>query len=76
MFRQETPRIHSKRRANFDHKRKQFAPATFQQIDYPHRLNLYDSPPTSEITLEQFEQWAIDRLKSTYTPSLTLSSFG
>ncbi|KAI9777919.1 MAG: hypothetical protein M1839_008454 [Geoglossum umbratile] len=63
MFRQEAPRIDSKRRANFDAKRKQFAPTPFQPIEYPHRLTFYDSPPTSEITLEQFEQWATDRLR-------------
>ncbi|KAH0542573.1 hypothetical protein FGG08_003078 [Glutinoglossum americanum] len=63
MFRQEIPRIDSKRRANFDPKRRQFAPEAHTLVEYPHRLNLYDSPPTSEITLEQFEQWAIDRLR-------------
>jgi len=30
---------------------------------YGHRLSFYDSPPTSEITLEEFETWAIERLK-------------
>lgn len=30
---------------------------------YSHRLSFYDLPPTSEITLEEFETWAIDRLK-------------
>ncbi|GAA5854363.1 hypothetical protein JCM3766R1_002298 [Sporobolomyces carnicolor] len=30
---------------------------------YPHRLNFYEQPPTEEITLEQFEVWAIDRLR-------------
>ncbi|CEH14943.1 dna primase large subunit [Ceraceosorus bombacis] len=30
---------------------------------YPHRLNFYIRPPTHEITIEQFETWAIDRLK-------------
>jgi len=31
-------------------------------IDYPHRLNFYTVPPQSEVTLEEFELWAIDRL--------------
>ncbi|BGP57003.1 hypothetical protein JCM8202_004562 [Rhodotorula sphaerocarpa] len=30
---------------------------------YPHRLNLYERPPTEEVTLEEFETWAIDRLR-------------
>ncbi|GAA5863634.1 hypothetical protein JCM3774_001198 [Rhodotorula dairenensis] len=30
---------------------------------YPHRLNLYEQPPTEEVTLEEFEIWAIDRLR-------------
>ncbi|EGW35754.1 uncharacterized protein SPAPADRAFT_131134 [Spathaspora passalidarum NRRL Y-27907] len=30
---------------------------------YKSRLSFYDIPPMSEITLEQFEMWAIDRLK-------------
>jgi len=57
-------RIDAKRRNIVDYKKKQFATPTFQQKDYPHRLNLYEIPPTADITLEQFEQWAIDRLRS------------
>ena len=64
MIRQDFARIDPKRRATFDHKRKQFAHPSFKQVDYPHRLNFYETPPTAEITLEQFEQWAIDRLRS------------
>lgn len=64
MIRQEFHRIDPKRRANLDPRKKQFASSAFKQQDYPHRLNFYDVPPTAEITLEQFEQWAIDRLKS------------
>lgn len=30
---------------------------------YPYRLNIYTLPPHFEITLDQFEQWAIDRMK-------------
>lgn len=32
-------------------------------LRYPYRLNFYKYPPTFEITMEQFEQWAIDRMK-------------
>jgi DNA primase large subunit len=65
MIRQGFQRIDPKRRATLDHKKKQFATPTYKQLDYRHRLNFYDVPPTAEITLEQFEQWAIDRLKGT-----------
>ncbi|GMG25763.1 unnamed protein product [Ambrosiozyma monospora] len=30
---------------------------------YPHRLSFYKLPPMEEVTLEEFETWAIDRLK-------------
>ena len=30
---------------------------------YESKLSFYDLPPQGEITLEQFEIWAIDRLK-------------
>ncbi|KAL2007914.1 hypothetical protein VTN00DRAFT_7896 [Thermoascus crustaceus] len=63
MIRQDINRIDPKRRATLDYKKKQFATPTYKQQDYPHRLNFYEVPPTAEITLEQFEQWAIDRLK-------------
>jgi DNA primase large subunit len=63
MIRHDANRIDPKRRATIDHKKRQFATPIYKQQEYPHRLNLYDTPPTAEITLEQFEQWAIDRLK-------------
>ncbi|KAI0318632.1 DNA primase large subunit [Amylostereum chailletii] len=31
--------------------------------EYPHRLNFYDIPPTQDITIEEFEMYAIDRLR-------------
>ena len=65
MIKQDYSRIDIKRRSTIDYKKKQFANPTYKQQDYPHRLSLYETPPTAEITLEQFEQWAIDRLKST-----------
>ena len=64
MIRQDYNRIDPKRRSTLDHKKRQFAIPTYKQQEYPHRLNLYEIPPTAEITLEQFEQWAIDRLRS------------
>lgn len=30
---------------------------------YPFRLNFYGEPPVHEVTVEQFESWAIDRLR-------------
>ncbi|KAF3921993.1 hypothetical protein ABW20_dc0104713 [Dactylellina cionopaga] len=32
-------------------------------LPYPNRLNFYHTPPTEEVSLEEFEQWAIDRLR-------------
>ncbi|KAK6503498.1 hypothetical protein TWF481_008515 [Arthrobotrys musiformis] len=32
-------------------------------LPYPHRLNFYTVPPKDEVSLEEFEQWAIDRLR-------------
>ena len=64
MIRQDINRIDPKRRNVIDHKKKQFAAPLYEQQEYPHRLNLYNLPPTAEIRLEQFEQWAIDRLRS------------
>lgn len=64
MIRQDHNRIDPKRRSTIDYKKKQFAVPTYKQQNYPHRLSLYEIPPTLEITLEQFEQWAIDRLRS------------
>lgn len=64
MIRQDFNRIDPKRRNIIDHKKKQFAAPLYEHPEYPHRLNLYNLPPTAEIRLEQFEQWAIDRLRS------------
>lgn len=58
MFRQDTKRARAvnSRKANF--KATKFTPQ-----EYPSRLNFYTVPPTAEITLDEFEQWAIDRLR-------------
>ncbi|KAK3366095.1 eukaryotic and archaeal DNA primase, large subunit-domain-containing protein [Lasiosphaeria ovina] len=63
MKRQDFNRIDAKRRNVVDHRKKQFADPTYKEAQYSHRLNFYATPPTAEITLEQFEQWAIDRLR-------------
>ncbi|KAI0403959.1 DNA primase, large subunit [Xylaria palmicola] len=63
MLRQEYNRPDPKRRNVADYRKKQFADPTYKTTEYPHRLNFYDIPPTADITLEQFEQWAIDRLR-------------
>ncbi len=66
MIRSDFPSFDAKRR-NVDHPRKkQFAGVPYGHEKYPHRLNIYENPPTAEIELEKFEQWAIDRLRSTW----------
>ncbi|KAH6641380.1 eukaryotic and archaeal DNA primase, large subunit-domain-containing protein [Chaetomium tenue] len=55
-------RIDVKKRV-LDHRKKQFAGPLYKETQYPHRLNFYATPPTADITLEQFEQWAINRLR-------------
>lgn len=56
-------RIDAKRRTVIDPRKKQFAKAQWQEHDYTHRMNFYALPPTGDVTLEQFEEWAIARLK-------------
>ncbi|KAM0147573.1 hypothetical protein ACHAPG_010500 [Botrytis cinerea] len=62
MIRQDPNRFSKKQKP--DYRKTQFAekPA-YKDLNYPHRLNFYTIPPTADITLEQFEQWAIDRLR-------------
>ncbi|CAI5759360.1 unnamed protein product [Candida verbasci] len=49
--------------------RRNFEESNNKKLDYDLpklyscRLSFYDLPPTREITLEEFEKWAIDRLK-------------
>ena len=56
-------RIDAKRRTIIDPRKKQFAKAQWQEQTYTHRMNFYTLPPTGDVTLEQFEEWAIARLK-------------
>lgn len=58
-----TPRIDPKKRAVVDPRRRQFAQAQWQKEDYQHRMNFYTVPPTGDISLEDFEEWGIARLK-------------
>ncbi|KAF2399523.1 DNA primase, large subunit [Trichodelitschia bisporula] len=63
MLRSEHSRIDPKRRTVLDPKKRQFAQPLYKDQEYNFRLNLYTVPPTAEITLEEFEEWAIARLK-------------
>jgi DNA primase large subunit len=47
---------------------KNFQGDAQRPANYPHRLNFYSVPPLQEITLEEFELWAIDRLYGTQCP--------
>lgn len=64
MFRSDYNRVDPKRR-HVDARKRQHVESAYKEEQYPHRLNFYATPPTADITLEQFEQWAIDRLRST-----------
>jgi DNA primase large subunit len=70
MIRQDPFRIDAKRKSTVDHRRKQFTQPEYKELQYDHRLNFYTIPPTVDITLEQFEQWAIDRLRGLQSLSL------
>ena len=59
-------RVDSRKRPHINHKKIQFKQAEYQAHDYKHRLNFYELPPTANVTLEEFELWAIARLKSEY----------
>ncbi|KAI7238486.1 DNA primase large subunit [Hortaea werneckii] len=58
-----TPRLDPKRRNVLDSRKRQFAKPAFAEQTYPHRLNFYNVPPTGDISLEEFEEWGIARLK-------------
>lgn len=58
MFRQSKRRIAGRR--NFEDVASY---ANSSEAAYPSRLSFYGAPPLEEITLEEFELWAIDRLK-------------
>lgn len=51
-----------KRAKNKPAARRHFGPEISKDSDYPLRLSFYSRPPTLEITIEDFQSWAIDRL--------------
>lgn len=61
MIRQDFGRVPKRQRP--DYRKTQFVDKPVGELNYTHRLNFYAIPPTADITLEQFEQWAIDRLR-------------
>jgi DNA primase large subunit len=42
--------------------RRNFAQEIARETDYPYRLSFYLTPPLQEVTVEDFQTWAIDRL--------------
>lgn len=60
MFRQTKRRTAGRR--NFESKGTIYQSSKISSL-YGSRLSFYDIPPLEEITLEEFENWAIDRLK-------------
>lgn len=42
--------------------RRNFGLEVSKDTEYPTRLSFYKDPPRSEITIEEFQNWAIDRL--------------
>ncbi|KAK5123299.1 hypothetical protein LTR85_002729 [Meristemomyces frigidus] len=57
------PRIDAKKRAVLDPRKRQFAKAQYVECDYTYRMNFYTTPPTGDVSLEEFEEWGIARLK-------------
>jgi hypothetical protein len=74
MIRHDFSRVDPKRRADVNYKKKQFAKPEYQHQDYEHRLNFYILPPTADVTLEEFETWAIQRLKGTVVSAMSKTS--
>jgi len=61
MFRQAKRRTAGRR--NFELSKAATIYQSYGRNLYGSRLSFYDIPPLEEITLEEFETWAIDRLK-------------
>ncbi|KAF9992714.1 hypothetical protein BGZ79_002738 [Entomortierella chlamydospora] len=57
MFRQET------RKSRQKEKLLAGAGITYNEAPYPTRLNFYVNPPTLEISIEEFEKFALDRMQ-------------
>ncbi|PQE18205.1 hypothetical protein CJF30_00009364 [Rutstroemia sp. NJR-2017a BBW] len=62
MIRQDPTRFSKRQKPDYRKTQFEEKPA-YKGLNYPYRLNFYAIPPTADITLEQFEQWAIDRLR-------------
>lgn len=43
---------------------------------YPHRLSFYERPPLEEVTIEEFEGYALDRLRGTHAASARSNGYG
>ena len=56
-------RIDAKRKTVLDPRKRQFAKAQWQEQGFTYRMNFYAIPPTGDVSLEQFEEWGIARLK-------------
>ncbi|KAH9826810.1 putative DNA primase large subunit [Teratosphaeria destructans] len=63
MLAAHVPRVDPKRRAVVDARKRQFVQAPWVEQQYDHRMNFYAVPPTGNVSLEQFEEWGIARLK-------------
>lgn len=57
------PRIDPKKRTVLDPRKRQFAQAQWKEQKYTHRMNFYTTPPIDDISLENFEEWGIARLR-------------
>jgi hypothetical protein len=40
------------------------------RLEYPQRLTMYTQPPSMEISMEEFEAFALDRLQGMFALSL------
>ena len=57
------PRIDAKKRAVLNPRKQHFEEAKWASESFPHRMSFYTVPPTGDVSLEQFEEWGIARLK-------------
>ena len=45
---------------------------TALSVEQPAKLSLYEDPPETRVSLEEFESFAIDRLKGRFVPDISL----
>lgn len=48
--------------------------STYDDDLYPTRLNFYREPPLLEISIEEFEQFALDRMQGTFLHHIFLTT--